>query len=159
MIETFSQTRYFIYFMLMVTCMGSLTLGLLLFDVHTVIDYPPDMDYSSEMLLLDEKYEQTATGTIDLWYNFGDIFRSFHSTIDIFFFGTKSDAVESALLEVPPRIPPPYLPLSHGPPSPRGAYLPISPHISWSALSSRCCPRATSRWASRSSARSCCSTC
>jgi len=101
-IETFSQTRYFIYFMLMVTCMGSLTLGLLLFDVHTVIDYPPDMDYSSEMLLLDEKYEQTATGTIDLWYNFGDIFRSFHSTIDIFFFGTKSDAVESALLEVLP---------------------------------------------------------
>jgi hypothetical protein len=37
-----------------------------------------------------------------LWYNFGDAFRSFHSALDIFLFGTKGDAVEAALLEVWP---------------------------------------------------------
>jgi len=103
-LEALHTSRAFLAFLLLICVGGSLPLGLLLFDVHTVI--PEDGGYphgrSSGMLLLQDEYHGTATGTIDLWYNFGDAFRSFHSALDIFLFGTKGDAVEAALLEVWP---------------------------------------------------------
>jgi len=103
-LEALHTSRAFLAFLLLICLGGTLPLGLLLFDVHTQI-HPGDgypHERSSAMLLLQEEYQSTATGTIDLWYNFGDIFRAFHTALDIFLFGSKGDAVESALLEVWP---------------------------------------------------------
>ena len=103
-IEAVVDSRIFLFLLLLICFMATLPLGLLLFDVHTVVE--PGEGYahksSSAMFVLDQTYLSTATGPIDLYYNFGDIFRSFHSALDILLFGTKGDAVEAALLEVWP---------------------------------------------------------